>query len=131
MKNFAPIDAAGYIPPRHMKAIKDAGNALLASYDKFESGGVMDSHFPEADFFTEFERFDLPVEKLKGTENGIEYVSICLPNYLHDSHIRFGLRVGADVICEKPLVLNTWNIEALAEVEKQYEKRCLIFRNLD
>lgn len=123
MKNFALIGAAGYIAPRHMKAIKDTGNKLLASYDKFDSVGVMDSHFPQADFFTEFERFDRHVEKLKRTENGIEYVSICSPNYLHDSHIRFGLRVGADVICEKPLVLNPWNIEALAEVEKEHGKK--------
>jgi UDP-N-acetyl-2-amino-2-deoxyglucuronate dehydrogenase len=123
MKNFALIGAAGYIAPRHMKAIKDTGNRLLAAYDKFDSVGVMDSHFPDADFFTEFERFDRHVEKLKRTENKIDYVSICSPNYLHDSHIRFGLRVGADVICEKPLVLNPWNIEALKEVEKEHGKK--------
>jgi UDP-N-acetyl-2-amino-2-deoxyglucuronate dehydrogenase len=123
MKNFALIGAAGYIAPRHMKAIKDTGNRLLAAYDKFDSVGVMDSHFPDADFFTEFERFDRHVEKLKRTENKINYVSICSPNYLHDSHIRFGLRVGADVICEKPLVLNPWNIEALKEVEKEHGKK--------
>lgn len=123
MKNFALIGAAGYIAPRHMKAIKDTGNRLLAAYDKFDSVGVMDSHFPESDFFTEFERFDRHVEKLKRTTNKIEYVSICSPNYLHDSHIRFGLRVGADVICEKPLVLNPWNIEALKEVENEHGKK--------
>lgn len=123
MKNFALIGAAGYIAPRHMKAIKDTGNRLLAAYDKFDSVGVMDSHFPDADFFTEFERFDRHVEKLKRTENKIDYVSICSPNYLHDSHIRFGLRVGADIICEKPLVLNPWNIEALKEVEKEHGKK--------
>lgn len=123
MKKFALIGAAGYIAPRHMKAVKDTGNVLLASYDKFDSVGVMDSYFPEADFFTEFERFDRHVEKLKRSENKIDYVSICSPNYLHDSHIRFGLRVGADVICEKPLVLNPWNIEALKEVEKEHGKR--------
>lgn len=123
MKNFALIGAAGYIAPRHMKAIKDTGNSLLAAYDKFDSVGVMDSHFPNADFFTEFERFDRHIEKLKRTPNKIDYVSICSPNYLHDSHIRFGLRVGADVICEKPLVLNPWNIEALKEVEKEYGKK--------
>jgi len=120
MKNFALIGAAGYIAPRHMKAVKDTGNVLLAAYDKFDSVGVMDSHFPEADFFTEFERFDRHVEKLKRTANKIDFVSICSPNYLHDSHIRFGLRVGANVICEKPLVLNPWNIDALAEVEKEH-----------
>lgn len=123
MKNFALIGAAGYIAPRHMKAIKDTGNCLLAAYDKFDSVGVMDSHFPEADFFTEFERFDRHVEKLKRTPSKIDFVSICSPNYLHDSHIRFGLRVGADVICEKPLVLNPWNIEMLKEVEKEHGKK--------
>jgi UDP-N-acetyl-2-amino-2-deoxyglucuronate dehydrogenase len=123
MKNFALIGAAGYIAPRHMKAIKDTGNRLLAAYDKFDSVGVMDSHFSDADFFTEFERFDRHIEKLKRTDNRIDYVSICSPNYLHDSHIRFGLRVGADVICEKPLVLNPWNIETLKEVEKEHGKR--------
>lgn len=106
-----------------MKAIKDTGNNLLAAYDKFDSVGVMDSHFPDADFFTEFERFDRHVEKLKRTSSKIDFVSICSPNYLHDSHIRFGLRVGADVICEKPLVLNPWNIEMLKEVEKEHDKK--------
>jgi UDP-N-acetyl-2-amino-2-deoxyglucuronate dehydrogenase len=120
MKNFSLIGAAGYIAPRHMKAIKDTKNQLLAAYDKFDSVGVMDSYFPNADFFTEFERFDRHVEKLKRTEGKIDYVSICSPNYLHDAHIRFGLRVGADVICEKPLVLNPWNIDALSEVEKEH-----------
>jgi UDP-N-acetyl-2-amino-2-deoxyglucuronate dehydrogenase len=113
MKKFALIGAAGYIAPRHMKAIKDTGNNLSAAFDKFDSVGVMDAHFPDADFFVEFERFDRHIEKLKRTSNQIDYVSICSPNYLHDSHIRFGLRVGADVICEKPLVLNPWNIDAL------------------
>jgi UDP-N-acetyl-2-amino-2-deoxyglucuronate dehydrogenase len=123
MKNFALIGAAGYIAPRHMKAIKDTGNTLLAAYDKFDSVGVMDSHFPDSDFFVEFERFDRHIEKLKRQGKHLDYVSICSPNYLHDSHIRFGLRVGADVICEKPLVLNPWNIDALKEVEKEHGKR--------
>lgn len=123
MKKFALIGAAGYIAPRHMKAIKDTKNNLLAAYDKFDSVGVIDSHFPNADFFTEFERFDRHVEKLKRGQEKIDYVSICSPNYLHDSHIRFGLRVGADVICEKPLVLNPWNIDALLEVEKEHDKK--------
>lgn len=123
MKNFALIGAAGYIAPRHMKAIKDTGNQLLAAYDKFDSVGVMDSYFPNADFFTEFERFDRHVEKIKRTERKIDYVSICSPNYLHDAHIRFGLRVGADVICEKPLVLNPWNIDALQEIESETGKK--------
>lgn len=113
------IGAGGYIAPRHMRAIKDTGNKLIAALDKHDSVGILDSFFPEADFFTEFERFDRHVEKLK--RNGIrtDYVSVCSPNYLHDSHIRFGLRIGADVICEKPVVLNPWNIDALMEIEKE------------
>lgn len=123
MKKFALIGAAGYIAPRHMKAILDTDNTLLAAYDKFDSVGVMDSYFPDADFFTEFERFDRHIEKLKRSKSSIDYVSICSPNYLHDSHIRFGLRVGADVICEKPLVLNPWNIDAMKEVEREHGKK--------
>lgn len=123
MKNFALIGAAGYIAPRHMKAIKDTKNNLLTAFDKFDSVGVMDSYFPDADFFTEFERFDRHIEKLKRSKSNIDYVSICSPNYLHDSHIRFGLRVGADVICEKPLVLNPWNIDAMKEVEEEHGKK--------
>lgn len=120
MKNFVLIGAAGYIAPRHMKAIKDTGNNLLAAFDPFDSVGIIDSYFPEADFFTEFERFDRHLEKLKRKGISIDYVSICSPNYLHDAHIRFGLRLGADVICEKPVTLNPWNIEALEELEKEY-----------
>lgn len=119
MKNFALIGAAGYIAPRHMKAIKDTGNNLVAALDKFDSVGIIDSYFPDADFFTEFERFDRHVDKLRRNDIEIDYVSVCSPNYLHDSHIRFGLRQGADVICEKPLVLNPWNIDALKDIEKQ------------
>lgn len=123
MKNFALIGAAGFIAPRHMKAIKDTGNILRAAVDKFDSVGVIDSYFPDADFFTEFERFDRHIEKLKRSGEKIDYVSICSPNYLHDAHIRFGLRVGADVICEKPLVLNPWNIDALKEIEQESGKQ--------
>lgn len=123
MKNFALIGAAGYIAPRHMKAIKDTENRLLAAFDRFDSVGIIDSHFPEADFFVEFERFDRHIEKLKRGKSKIDFVSICSPNYLHDAHIRFGLRVGADVICEKPLVLNPWNIDALQEVEREHGKK--------
>jgi UDP-N-acetyl-2-amino-2-deoxyglucuronate dehydrogenase len=119
MKNFALIGAAGYIAPRHMKAIKDTGNNLLAALDKNDSVGILDSYFPEADFFTEFERFDRHIEKLKRKGIKTDFVSVCSPNYLHDAHIRFGLRIGADVICEKPVVLNPWNIDALAEIEKE------------
>lgn len=122
MKNFALIGAAGYIAPRHMKAIKDTNNNLVAALDKFDSVGVIDSYFPNAAFFTEFERFDRYVEKIKRKGNKIDYVSICSPNYLHDSHIRFGLRHQADVICEKPIVLNPWNIDALEEIEKETGK---------
>lgn len=120
MKNFALIGAAGYIAPRHMKAIKDTGNNLLAAFDPFDSVGIIDSYFPEADFFTEFERFDRHLEKLKRKGTPIDYVSICSPNYLHDAHIRFGLRIGADVICEKPIVLNPWNIDGLEEIAQEY-----------
>ena len=120
MKNFALIGAAGYIAPRHLKAIKDTNNNLVAALDKFDSVGVMDSYFPNADFFVEFERFDRHIEKLKRQQNvHLDYVSICTPNYLHDSHIRMALRRGADAICEKPLVLNPWNVDALSAIEKE------------
>ena len=105
--------------PRHLKAIKDTGNQLIAAYDPNDSVGILDSYFPEASFFTEFERFDRHLEKLKRQGNPIHYLSICSPNYLHDAHIRFGLRNGANVICEKPLVLNPWNVEALMENEAE------------
>jgi UDP-N-acetyl-2-amino-2-deoxyglucuronate dehydrogenase len=123
MKNFALIGAAGYIAPRHMRAIKDTGNNLIAALDKSDSVGILDSFFPEADFFTEFERFDRHLEKQKRKGIKTDYLSVCSPNYLHDSHIRFGLRLGADVICEKPVVLNPWNIDALAEIEKETGNR--------
>jgi UDP-N-acetyl-2-amino-2-deoxyglucuronate dehydrogenase len=123
MKNFILIGVGGYIAPRHMKAIKDTGNNLLAAIDKHDSVGIMDSYFPECSFFTEFERFDRHVEKLKRNGTTIDYVVVCSPNYLHDAHIRFGLRIGADVICEKPIVLNPWNIEALQEIERETGKK--------
>ncbi|MBC2844477.1 Gfo/Idh/MocA family oxidoreductase [Winogradskyella flava] len=120
MKNFALIGASGYIAPRHMRAIKDTGNRLIAALDPYDGIGIMDSHFPEASFFTEFERFDRFVDKWhRDSGNKIEYVSICSPNYLHDSHIRFALKNGADAICEKPLVLNPWNIDQLRLIEKE------------
>ena len=118
MKRFALIGAAGYIAPRHMGAIRDTGNDLVAALDSNDSVGIIDSHFPEADFFTEFERFDRHIDKQRRDGNGIDYVSICSPNYLHDSHMRFALRSDADAICEKPLVLNPWNIDGLTEIEK-------------
>lgn len=123
MHNFALIGAAGYVAPRHLKAIRDTGSRLLAAYDPNDSVGILDAYFPATDFFTEFERFDRHLEKLKRSGQAIDYVSICSPNYLHDAHIRFGLRLGADVICEKPLVLNPWNISALQESEKETGKR--------
>ena len=121
--NFALIGAAGYIAPRHLKAIKETGNNLLAAYDPNDSVGIMDSYFPESSFFTEFERFDRHIEKLHRNGTPVHYISICSPNYLHDAHIRFGLRNGADVICEKPLVLNPWNAEALLETEAETGKK--------
>lgn len=122
MSNFILLGAAGFVAPRHMQAIKDTGNDLLAAMDKTDSVGIIDSYFPNADFFTEFERFDRHVDLLKRKGKAIEYCSVCSPNYLHDSHIRFSLRSGADAICEKPLVLNPWNIDALAEVEQETGK---------
>lgn len=123
VKNFVLIGAGGYIAPKHMKAIRDTGNNLLAALDKHDSVGILDSYFPEADFFTEFERFDRHIEKLKRQGIKTDYVSVCSPNYLHDAHIRFGLRVGADVICEKPLTLNPWNAHALIDIEKETGRR--------
>ena len=118
-RNFALIGAAGYIAPRHMQAIRATGNQLVAALDPSDSVGIIDSYFPESAFFTEFERFDRHIDKLRrsgGTER-VDFVSICSPNYLHDSHIRFALRSDADVICEKPLVLNPWNIDGLIDAE--------------
>jgi len=119
MKNFALIGAAGYVAPKHMKAIKDTENKLIASTDPKDSVGIIDSYFPNCDFFIEFERFDRYADKLRRKKTPIDYVSICSPNYLHDAHVRFGLRSGADVICEKPLVLNPWNIDGLQEIENE------------
>ncbi len=118
-KNFGIIGVAGYIAVRHLNAIKETGNNLLASLDKFDSVGIIDSYFPESDFFVEFERFDRHFDKLKRTGTKIDYVSICSPNYLHDSHIRFALRHQADAICEKPIVLNPWNVDALQKIESE------------
>lgn len=125
MKNFILMGAAGYIAPRHMKAIKETGNSLVAAMDKHDAVGVIDSYFPESDFFSEFERLDRHVDKLRrmGDDKKIHYVSIASPNYLHDAHMRFALRIGADAICEKPLVLNPWNLDALEEIEKETGKR--------
>jgi UDP-N-acetyl-2-amino-2-deoxyglucuronate dehydrogenase len=123
MKSFALMGAAGYIAPRHMKAIKDTGNILVTALDKNDSVGIIDSFFPHADFFVEFERFDRHLDKLRRMGKGVDYVSICTPNYLHDAHIRFALRQHADAICEKPLVLNPWNAEALQLIESETGNR--------
>lgn len=120
-KKFALIGAGGYIAPRHMKAIKETGHQMVAALDPNDSVGILDSYFPEVSFFTEFERFDRHIDKLRrGPKNeAVDYVAICSPNYLHDAHVRFALRSGADAICEKPLVLNPWNIDGLLEIEKE------------
>jgi UDP-N-acetyl-2-amino-2-deoxyglucuronate dehydrogenase len=125
MKNFALIGIAGYIAPRHLQAIKETNNNLVAAMDTHDSVGILDKYFPDVSFFTEFERFDRHVEKLKrgSAEGNVNYVTICSPNFLHDAHIRFALRIGADAICEKPLVLNPWNLDALEELENIYNKK--------
>jgi UDP-N-acetyl-2-amino-2-deoxyglucuronate dehydrogenase len=122
-KKFAIIGVGGYIAERHLKAIKDTGHVLLASLDPCDSVGIIDSYFPDSHFFVEFERFDRHIDKLRRSGVQVDYVSICSPNYLHDSHIRFALRSGASAICEKPLVLNPWNIDALEEIERESGKR--------
>jgi len=125
MKNFALIGAAGYIAPRHLQAIRDTGHTLVAACDRSDSVGILDRWFADVDFFTEFERFDRHAEKLRrlGEAQRIHYVTICSPNYLHDAHIRFALRIGADAICEKPLVLNPWNLDVLSELERESGRR--------
>jgi UDP-N-acetyl-2-amino-2-deoxyglucuronate dehydrogenase len=122
MNNFALIGAAGYIAPRHMQAVKDTGNTIVAALDKNDSVGIIDRYFPQAAFFTEFERFDRYVCKLNRSGQKLDFVSVCSPNYLHDAHIRFGLRVGANVICEKPLMLSPWNLNALQSLEEESGK---------
>ncbi|MCW8960317.1 MAG: Gfo/Idh/MocA family oxidoreductase [Ignavibacteriaceae bacterium] len=125
MKNFAITGVAGYIAPRHLQAIKDTGNRLVAAVDPNDSVGILDKYFPNVSFFTEFERFDRHLEKLRREKNDqkVDYLSICSPNNLHDAHIRLALRVGANAICEKPLVLNPWNLDALQELEHETSAR--------
>ncbi len=124
-KKFAITGVAGYIAPRHLQAIKDTGNRLVAAIDPHDAVGILDKYFDDVRFFTEFERFDRHIEKLRrrGEDERVHYVTICSPNYLHDAHARFALRVGADVICEKPVVLNPWNIDALQELEQESGKK--------
>ena len=125
VRKFALVGAAGYVAPRHMKAIKETGNVLIAALDPSDSVGIMDSYFPKAHFFTEFERFDRHIDKLRrgNGQRAVDYVAICTPNYLHDAHIRFALRADADAICEKPLVLNPWNIDGLENMEADTNHR--------
>ena len=124
-RNFAITGVAGYIAPRHLQAIRDTGNRLVAALDPHDSVGVLDEYFPDAAFFTEFERFDRHLEKLRRQpgDQRAHYLSICSPNHLHDAHIRAALRVGAHAICEKPLVLNPWNLDVLAELASEYERK--------
>lgn len=125
MKNFAITGVAGYIAPRHLQAIKDTGNQLVAAVDPHDSVGLLDKYFPDVSFFTEFERFDRHLEKLRREKNQekVDYLTICSPNNLHDAHIRLALRVGANAICEKPLVLNPWNLDALQDLEQETTTR--------
>lgn len=125
MANFALVGAAGFVAPRHMKAIRDTGGRLVAAVDPHDSVGVLDAHFPEARFFTEIERFDRHLEKLRREpgDGPVDYVTVCSPNYLHDAHVRLAMRVGAHAICEKPLVINPWNLDQLKAVEDEHNKR--------
>ncbi|MDR1758401.1 MAG: Gfo/Idh/MocA family oxidoreductase [Bacteroidales bacterium] len=123
MKNFAIMGVGGYIAPRHLKAIKETGNQMIAAYDISDSVGIIDNFFPEADFFTQMELFDRHCSKLRNSSTPIDYLTICTPNYLHDAHIRYGLRLGATVICEKPLVLNPWNLDTLQQMETENNKK--------
>jgi len=123
MKQFAVIGLSGYIAPRHIKAIQETNHKLIAATDPHDNVGFLDSYYPEASFFTEFERFDRYMDKLRNNNIGPDYVSVCSPNYLHDAHIKSALRWGADAICEKPLVLNPWNLDTLERLEKETGKR--------
>lgn len=123
MKRFAITGVGGFVAPRHLKAIKECGGEVICALDIHDSVGIMDSYFPQAHFFTEFERFDRHIEKLRREKQGITHLSVCSPNYLHDAHIRLALRNGADAICEKPLVLTPWNLDALLDLEREYQKQ--------
>lgn len=131
-RNFGLVGPGGYVAPKHLKAIRDTGNQLIAAIDPNDSVGVLDQFFPQARFFTEIERFDRHLEKLRrrGPEHQLHYLSICSPNYLHDAHIRLALRVGAHAICEKPLVINPWNLDQLAELESEHETRVWVVMQL-
>lgn len=130
MKNFGLIGTSGYIAPRHLRAIRDTGNQLVAAVDPHDSVGILDQFFPQARFFTEIERFDRHIEKqrLTRSDRALDYLAICSPNYLHDAHARLGLRIGADVICEKPLVINPWNLDQLSMIEREHN--CQVYNIL-
>ena len=123
MLTFALIGAAGYIAPRHMKAMAESGGKLIVAYDPNDSVGIIDTYFPDAAFFVEFERFDRHLDKMRRNGNKIDYVSVCSPNYLHDAHCRFAMRSDANAICEKPVVLNPWNIDGLEQIEKETSRK--------
>lgn len=122
-KRFALIGAAGYVAPRHLQAILDTGHQLVAASDPSDSVGILDRYFFGARYFKEFERLDRYAEKARRSGQGIDYVSICSPNYLHDAHVRFALRAGAHAICEKPLVINPWNVAPLEELAREHERK--------
>ena len=121
MKNFAITGVAGFVAPRHLKAISETGNRLVAALDPHDSVGVLDQYFPGSAFFTEYERFDRHLEKLRRGSEGrqVDVLSVCSPNHLHDAHVRLALRLGAEALCEKPLVMNPWNLDALQELEAE------------
>lgn len=123
MTDFALMGAAGFVAPRHLQAIFDVGGTLVAAVDPSDSVGVLDKYFPETRFFTEVERFDRFLEKRRYAQEPVDYVSICSPNYLHDAHVRLALRVHAHAICEKPLVISPWNLDALAALEREFDRR--------
>lgn len=130
MPRFGIVGCAGYVAPRHLEAIREVGGDLIAALDPSDSVGVLDSYFPEVNFFTESERFDRYLEKLRLSGDGLDYVSICSPNYLHDAHVRLALRSRANAICEKPLVLSPWNLDALASLEQEYDRRVSVILQL-
>jgi UDP-N-acetyl-2-amino-2-deoxyglucuronate dehydrogenase len=130
MKRFALIGAGGYVAPKHLQAIKETGNMLVAALDKNDSVGILDRYFPNCDFFTEMERFDRHLEKIKREGKGVDYISICTPNYLHDSHCRLAMRIDANAICEKPLVLNPENLDQLKEIEHETGKKVFVILQL-
>lgn len=130
MKNFGITGVAGYIAPKHLEAIKKTGNQVVTALDPHDSVGIIDKYSPDCKFFTEPERFDRHLEKIRRAGNGIDYLTICSPNYLHDAHCRLALRVGADAICEKPLVINPWNLNQLKELEEEYEKKIYVVLQL-